>query len=80
MSALPAPLGIGLIMILCITVIQRILPAVTIGIFVAQSVAALIIFGVLALLFGLDPAGRNVLLGKFGGIRHTKHSQESKIL
>lgn len=70
-SALSAPVGISLIMVLCIIVIQRILPAVNIVNFIAQLIIALVIFGVLVLLFGLDPASRDMLLGKFGA-RQTK--------
>jgi len=64
MLALPAPLGISLIVSLCILSMQAIWPAVNIRVFVAQCIVALVIFGVLALLFGLDSASRNILLGK----------------
>jgi len=70
MLALPAPLGISLIVSLCILSMQAIWPAVNIGIFTAESTIALIIFGILALLFGLDSASRDVLLAKFGIRRH----------
>lgn len=70
MSALPAPLGISLIVSLCILSMQAIWPAVNIRIFAAESTIALIIFGILALLFGLDSASRDMLLAKFGIRRH----------
>ena len=72
MSALPAPLGISLMVLLCILSMQAIWPAVNIGIFAAECGMALLIFGILALLFGLDPASRNILLSKFA-IKHTKY-------
>ena len=63
---LPVPLGISLIVALCILFTQAIWPASNVWIFVAQSAVALVVFGILALLFGLDPASRNMLLGKLG--------------
>lgn len=65
-SVLPAPLGISLVVSLFILSMQAIWPAVNIGIFAAQCGMALTIFGILALLFGLDPGSRNILLGKIG--------------
>ena len=72
MLTLPVPLGISLIVSLCILFMQAIWPAVDIKVFVAECGMALIIFGILALLFGLDPASRNILLGKVG-ISYTKY-------
>jgi len=65
-SRRPVPLGISLVVSVCIILMQTIWPSVNIGVFVAQSAMALIIFGILALLFGLDPASRKMSLGKFG--------------
>ncbi|MCK4785773.1 MAG: oligosaccharide flippase family protein [Desulfobacteraceae bacterium] len=66
MLALPAPLGVCLIILLSITLIQKIIPAANIGIFITQTSIAIAIFGILALLFGLDTASRNILLDKIG--------------
>jgi len=66
MLVLPVPLGISLMVSLCILFVQTIWPAANIGIFVAQAAVALVIFGILALLFGLDSASRNILLTKAG--------------
>ena len=66
MAALPTPLGISLAVSVSIIFMQAIWPVRNIGIFVAQCGMALIIFAILALLFGLDPASRNILLNKFG--------------
>lgn len=64
MLALPVPLGISLLVSLYIILMRTMWPTVNIMIFITQSAIALIIFGILALLFGLDPTSRNILLGK----------------
>jgi len=65
-SSLPVPLAISLVVLVCIVGMKMVLPPTHIGIFIAECAVTLAVFGTLALMLGLDPTSRGVLLGKLG--------------
>jgi len=60
-----APLIIALTLILCIMVTQHIIPASNVVRLIVQISLALVVFGALTFLFGLDTATRRVLIDRF---------------
>ena len=64
--ALPVPLIISLVLIVSIVAIKKVLPAVTLQLFIVQTIIIAVIFGALSLLFGLDVTTRNILLNMVG--------------